>query len=743
MKRKRLFILLLMLPGIAVLPCWAQQQQRKKVAVVLSGGGAKGMAHIGVLKVLERAGIPVDIVTGTSMGSIVGGLYSIGYTADQLDSLVRAQNWTYVLSDDENLRNQSLSKREKKNTYLFQRGISLKSKKKSASAGILRGKNLAVLFRNLTNGYNDSLDFYSLPRPFACVATDIVTNTEYDFHSGVLAEAMRASMAIPGAFSPVRKGRMMLVDGGLRNNYPADIARRMGADIIIGSTVQGTPKTADDLTNTAAILGQIVDVNCKNKYDENLSITDVPIRVNTKPYGAASFTREAIDTLIHRGEEEAMRHWDELMALKARIGIPADYQVSPIACQQPQSMEKKYLVSRFNFVGTTPEDEYFIRTKFRLKDGDSIDAAHAELIATSMRVDLYYEEADYEFARNHDGYTLTFKAGARETAQIQAGTRFDTEEMAAIQIGAEVPFHTKIPAVLDITVRLGRRVKARAEIVYTPVSFTKLRLAYEYAHNDMNIYSKGSKAFNHTFNHHAVSFTPLDFNLRNFNITMSACWDYYHHDDLLAGVQYLAAGDLQKLTDDHYYSYHFQTLYDSENDAYFPTRGARFHGGYGYYTDNFTGFDGHTGFSVLDAAWRMAFALSKRLTLQPMAYGRMLFGSEIPMVVANTIGGDFFGHYVDQQMPFAGLGHMELADNHFIGLRLKAQENIYKSVFLTAKVNAAVHANRLADLFSTTMLWGAQVGGYYKSMLGPLGASLGWNNRSDRLYFYINLGYEF
>ena len=139
----------------------------------------------------------------------------------------------------------------------------------------------------------------------------------------------------------------------------------------------------------------------------------------------------------------------------------------------------------------------------------------------------------------------------------------------------------------------------------------------------------------------------------------------------------------------------------------------------------------------------MAFALSKRLTLQPMAYGRMLFGSEIPMVVANTIGGDFFGHYVDQQMPFAGLGHMELADNHFIGLRLKAQENIYKSVFLTAKVNAAVHANRLADLFSTTMLWGAQVGGYYKSMLGPLGASLGWNNRSDRLYFYINLGYEF
>lgn len=743
MKRNLIFILILMLLAIAGLPCRAQQHQRKKVAVVLSGGGAKGMAHIGVLKVLERAGIPVDIVTGTSMGSIVGGLYSIGYTAGQLDSLVRVQDWSYVLSDNENLRNQSLSERRKKNTYFFQRGISRKSRKKSASAGILRGKNLAVLFRNLTDGYNDSLDFNSFPRPFACVATDIVTNTEYDFHSGVLAEAMRASMAIPGAFSPIRKGEMMLVDGGLRNNYPADIARQMGADIIIGSTVQGAPKTADDLTNTAAILSQIVDVNCKNKYDENLAITDVPIRVNTKPYGAASFTREAIDTLIRRGEEEAMKHWDELMALKARIGIPEDYQVSPIAYQQPQSMNRKFPVSLINFVDMTPEDEYFIRTKFRLKDGDSVDVAQAELITTSMRMDLYYEEADYEFVKSHGTYILNLEAGARKTAQLHAGARFDTEEMAALQVGAEVPFHTKVPAVLDMTLRLGRRVKGRAEIIYKPVSFTKLRLAYEYAHNDISIYSEGSKAFNHTFNHHAINFTPLDLNIRNFNITMSARWDYYHHDDLLAGVQFLADGGLQKLTDDHYYSYHFQTLYDSEDDAYFPSRGARFHAGYGYYTDNFTGFDGHAGFSVVDAAWRMSFAFSKRFAFQPMAYGRLLFGSEIPLVMANAIGGNFFGHYVGQQMPFAGLGHMELADNHFIGLQLKAQENIYRSIFLTAKVNAAVHANRLADLFSNTMLWGAQVSGYYKTMLGPLGASLGWNNRSDRPYFYINLGYEF
>lgn len=190
-------------------------------------------------------------------------------------------------------------------------------KRNQNDGGIIKGKNLAELFQKLCAGYTDSLDFSKdLPIPFACVATNIIDNSEVDFHSGCLPQAMRASMAIPAAFSPVRVGDMVLVDGGLRNNYPADIAREMGADIIIGVTVQGDPKMANDMVRTMSILSQIIDVNCKNKYDENLTITDVPIRVNTTGYGAASFSANAIDTLIRRGEEEAMKHWDELIKLK-------------------------------------------------------------------------------------------------------------------------------------------------------------------------------------------------------------------------------------------------------------------------------------------------------------------------------------------------------------------------------------------------------------------------------------------
>ena len=321
MKKILLLLIAMMMTGVADAQSVGPVVNRKKVAVVLSGGGAKGMAHIGALKVIERAGIPIDIITGTSMGSIVGGLYAIGYNANSLDSMVRVQDWSYVITDKEDMTKQSLADRKKQNTYVFTRGITI-GKRNYNDGGIIQGKNLAELFQQLCVGFTDSLDFSrDLPIPFACVATNVIDNSEYVFHGGRLPIAMRASMAIPAASSPVRIGDMVLVDGGLKNNYPADIARQMGADIVIGVTVQGDPKNADEIGGTMSILSQIIDVNCKNKYDDNLAITDVHMQVDTKGYNAASFSAAAIDTLIRRGDEEAMKHWDELMALKKRIGI--------------------------------------------------------------------------------------------------------------------------------------------------------------------------------------------------------------------------------------------------------------------------------------------------------------------------------------------------------------------------------------------------------------------------------------
>jgi NTE family protein len=179
MEKSIIFAIALML--CSMVSAQEENQTRKKVAVVLSGGGAKGMAHIGVLKVLEKAGIPVDIVTGTSMGSIIGGLYAIGYNANALDSLVRVQDWSYVITDREDMRNQSLSDRRKQYTYVYSTGMTI-GKRDLNAGGFIKGKNLAELFQQLCNGYTDSLDFSKdLPIPFACVATDIIDNSERIF----------------------------------------------------------------------------------------------------------------------------------------------------------------------------------------------------------------------------------------------------------------------------------------------------------------------------------------------------------------------------------------------------------------------------------------------------------------------------------------------------------------------------------------------------------------------------------
>ena len=723
---------------------------RKKVAVVLSGGGAKGMAHIGVLKVLEQAGIPVDIVTGTSMGSIIGGLYAIGYNANSLDSMVRVQDWGYVITDKEDLCNQSLRDLKKQYTYIYSTGLTFGKHNKQAG-GIIKGKNLAELFQQLCTGFTDSLDFSrDLRIPFACVATDIITNNEVDFHSGRLPQAMRASMAIPAAFSPVRIGDKVLVDGGLKNNYPADLAREMGADIIIGVTVQGAPKSAEDMGGTMSIISQIVDVNCKNKVEENLAITDLHLQVDTKGYGSASFSPAAIDTLIRRGEEEAMRHWDQIVALKQRIGI--DEAFRPVIHQplRPQVMTEKQRVTSYTFENMTPQAERFLRQKFHLKDqassasdgssdGNYIDAALMQQLTTSMRVDLFYQTAECHLVPDGDGVRVILSAGERKSVQLYAGVRYDTEEYAAVQLDLDVPLKAAIPINTDITLRLGKRMMARGELTVHPRSVIRPALIYTFRRNDVDIYLEGDRDYNIRYNQSQAEIIPISHDLRHFNIQYGLRWDYMHYRNLLGTENAIKS----TLKNKHYFSYHARVNFNSEDNWNFPTRGARFRAEYSYLTDNFAKLDDKPGMSEVNANWRMSFAMNSRFTLQPMFYGRLLFGTVVPPAFGNTIGGEWFGHYVEQQMPFAGVGNLEYVGHQFVAAQLQAQQRIGGKSFVLLRIAGAQQSDHLKQLFDTRTLIGGQLAFYYNTIVGPVGASVGYSNRTKEPYFYLNLGYEF
>ena len=724
-------------------------QGRKKVAVVLSGGGAKGMAHIGVLKVLEKAGIPVDIVTGTSMGSIIGGLYAIGYNANALDSMVRKQDWSYVVTDKEDLRRQSLSDRQKQNTYFFTTGMTI-GKRDTNAGGIIKGKNLAELFQQLCTGYTDSLDFSKdLRIPFACVATNIIDNSEVVFHSGRLPQAMRSSMAIPAAFSPVRIGDKVLVDGGLKNNYPADVAREMGAEVIIGVTVQGAPKTAEDLGGTMSILSQIIDVNCKNKYDENLAMTDLHLQVDTKGYNSASFSAVAIDTLVRRGEELAMQHWDDIIALKKRIGIDESFRPVIYHPLRPHVMTEKLHVTEYTFENMTPPAERFLRQKFHLNSNDSIDAKLEQEITTSMRVDLFYQTAECRLVPEDDGVRVILSAGNRKSIQLHAGARYDSEEYAAVQVNLEVPFKTSIPLNADLTLRLGKRLRARGEITVHPRGFTRPTLSYTFHRNDVDVYVKGKRGYSILYNQFQAEFLPINFDLRHFNLRMGLRWDFMHYRNMLGSD----TSRQFKLKNEHFFSYRGRLNYNSEDNWYFPTRGAQFHAEYAYVTNDFTklnvrAVDGtklgkSSGMNEVSADWRMSFTMGSRFTIQPMVYGRLLFSGTYPPVLGNTIGGNWFDHYIDKQMPFAGIGNLEYVGHHFIAAQLQAQQRIADNNYILLRVVGAQQSDKIKEIFDHKSLLGAQIAYYYNTMFGPVGASLGYSNRTEKLNFFLNIGYEF
>lgn len=650
------------------------QKNRPKVAVVLSGGGAKGVAHIGALKVIEEAGIPIDIICGTSMGSLVGALYCVGYSTDFLDSLVRSQDWGALLSDRIDPSYLTLRQREEQNTYAVIRGL---GGNQPQGGGLIRGRNLNMLFRRLCAGYLDSISFDSLPIPFACVATDIVTNKEIIFHSGRLIQAMRASMAIPGVFTPVRMGNMVLVDGGLRNNYPADVARAMGADIVIGISVQDLMTRSEDINDVGAVMGQLISINSRNKFTDNIKLSDIFIHVDVSGYSAASFTNASIDTLLRRGEEATRSLWDQLIALRNRNHIDS---VVAQGLHEPLPIPE------------TPNDE----------------------VAQSFRI--------------------------ASTPIASAGFRFDTEEMGALQINVKLPLHTRLHSGLAGTLRLGKRFMVRGEAsILTHRRGFNPTLSFTFRNNDLDIYTDGTRTYNVRYRQYTADFTPLDLRLQRYTLHAGLRWDHYdYYGQLLA-----ASGNIPALDDANYFSYHASADLNTENDWYFPSRGTRFHAAYAYRTTNLYNLDGEMGLSDITVHWRINLPLSHNWSLQPMLYTRLLLKDEIPLAFSNFVGGNNFGLIVEQQLPLSGVGHLELTDRHLAAIQLQLQLHLLKNHYIHLRATAAYTTNDIAQYAADGLILGIQAAYNYNTMIGPLGARIGYSTLTRQPYIYFNIGHYF
>lgn len=714
--------------------------QRKKVALVLSGGGAKGTAHIGALKVLEQANIPIDMIVGTSMGALMGGLYSIGYNADMLDSLVRVQDWTFLLSDKIDTREMNIIQREKRNTYLLSFALNNIGKLSIGKPGFIKGKNLANLFSKLTLGYHDSIDFNSLPIPFSCVATDIVKFEEIDFHSGNLATAMRASMSIPAVFTPVKMDSMILVDGGLKNNFPVDVAKQMGADIIIGVSVQNEMnKSPEYFNSTFAVLNQLMDVNTQAKTDENISQCDVFIKVDITGYSAASFNLEAINELIKRGEKATNDHWQELMGLREKIGITDEEDVLRPKPYRMQNQRIRMKISEVNFVNVDNKDQSFLKDKFNLKSGGTTTIDSIEKAMTALRSRLFYNDVSYQIKYLKDGYGINIETEGKKTAELWLGVRFDNEEKVSMQISGLAPVNFIFPMMLQGTLRLGKRTMFSIESMFNTTQLYTFSLSYVFRRQDLNIYYHANRDLNPNYTQHQMDFKLANITARNFLLDVFVRWDYFRYGDVLYGLKSKSA----YLPTSHLWSYHGKLSYDNTDSKYFATKGSKRSIEYALYTDNFYKYSSHAPLHTLSYLFLKNFDLKHNYILETMLYGRSIYGKDMPTVLANCFGGEYFSHYVEQQIPFAGVDNIEIVENNIAALQFTLRKQFLKNNYVSLSASLGYKDDKLKDLFSESPLWGTRLSYSYNSIIGPLGASVGYSNRTKEPYLFVNIGYEF
>ena len=778
----------------------AAYAQRPKVALVLSGGGAKGAAHVGVLKVLEEYEIPIDMIAGTSMGALIGGLYAVGNTTAELDSLLTSQDWNSVITGSARREESNFEKRSDAAKYLVQIpfGIDLSSalgRRGGPDAGddaqlpppaedpdfigpplppkpetepidllhlapegvasgmiplaLMAGQNIYNLLSDCTVGYHDECDFSDLPIPFACVAVDLVSGKEIVFNKGILPKALRASMAIPGVFAPVKTGDMVLVDGGVKNNFPVDVAHAMGADIIIGVTLSNDADQ-NNLDDVGSMLTKVITVSLSNKTDAEIADTDILIEPDITGYGTMSFANESLRILIDNGEKAAREAAPKLVELKeflaAREAENAQVFVGPMPAER-QSIKATKLtdtitVSSIKFVGINEKEEAYVRRQFPVKTDTPISISDIEQAANELYATKAYTSVVYSLSGEKSPFDLTMTMVPNRNNRLGMGLRFDSEEMATVLMDVGINYNRLYGHRFGISARLTNQYRLEANYSYLNRGLTKLDLTYRLKHYDMPILNTGSQRLQ------TMDYLQRDIvlglstdGMRRAHMQTGLNLNFFkYRTDLNLPIPYTAYNmDAGRHA---FFGPYLDIAIDNRDNANFPHRGVQLNTNVAYVADM---VEEDIYSPILDASfsfnWTTSF--SKRFAMTPFLYARALIGNDIPVILMNTIGGTQAGRYSDHQTPFYGAtGALPAGPMLAVG-GVDFRYNIYKSHYARLTANCVQDGESFVNFVESSPRYGFRLGYAFDFMFGPIEFDLNWNNVDKRFGAYLSIGYWF
>lgn len=750
------------------------RKHRPTVALVLSGGGAKGAAHVGVIEYIEELGIPVDMVLGTSMGGLVGGLYALGYTVPEMDSLVRNMDWNWALSDKLSREYVSYSDSKYKEKYLlaipfyYERDyykMKLADEHRfddirrhevlhigadneggadmlknnllgSLPSGYIYGQNVSNLISSLTIGYQDSTDFQSFPIPFACVATDMVSGKAKIWHSGKMNTAMRSTMSIPGIFAPVRTEGMVLVDGGMRDNYPTALAREMGADIIIGVDLSQDKRSYMQVNNIGDIIGQGIDMLGMDAFEKNVQIPDVKIKPYLPEYNMMSFSKQAIDTIIVRGRQAAEAQ-DSLLRMVA-VKTAGTYKAE----HKPKAFDfhaDSLMIDEIEIKGVLAKEKLLLMDRMNLVPGQKISREGLDDMVARIYGTHCYDYVTYELLGSEEPFKLVINCKKGPVHQLGIGVRADTEEIVSVLVNLGINVHRLHGHSFDLTGKISANPYVQAKWSYDVPQIPTVNASASFRWTNMGMLNFGTNNLSLNF-----------FNARQEVYLSNMKWKFLDvrgglRNDIfnirnIKSSQIIDDYDTSNLSND-FVSLFVDGRTDTFDDGYFPTKGVNAGVSYAW---TFAGIpDMIHNFHTLQADAKVVVPGSDGFAFIPSFNCRFLMGRDIPLAYFNAIGGSLPGRFVDQQLPFIGVTNLVAMENIMTMFRTDFRFTLARNHYLTGIINYVRSSDTFMEYGKGMGNFGAGVEYSFDTIFGPFSANIHWSDFTGKVGMYLSAGFNF
>ena len=732
MKKQIFFFFILISFGIL------SQNKQPKIGLVLSGGGAKGFAHIGVLKEIDKAGIQLDYIGGTSMGAIIAGLYAVGYSANQIEEIVIKTDFLSLLRDVLPRSSETFFEKEfGEKTVLT---LPVNEGRVGLPKGISKGQNVLNLLFELFDSVDGYQDFSKLSTPFFCIATDVENGSPVILENGSLPMALRASGSFPSLLNPVHIGDKLLVDGGIANNFPVSVIKDKGIDIVIGVDVEGKLFQKDKINSVVALLNQIMSYQMYSKTDEEIKQLDVYIHPDIQDYTVVDFGKK--DEILEKGNIEAKKYTKIFKEI-------ADKQIVKRKRKTIQFSSKKVLISSIGINGDKNYTRAYILGKLNIKEGDSLSRNDITKKIYLLSATRNYDRIEYNLVEKNDkSYLLDFKVKeSNENANLKIGVHYDLLYKSSVLATYNQKHLIKDNDLFSFDMILGDNLR------YNLSYFVDNGFYISYGFRSRYNHFRSNSKFNQTANLPSASSINLSYSditnqgffQTTFNRKFALGLGLEHKWVRAASATLATTVNPNGLIDrSNYYNVFGYLKLDTYNKRYFATKGYFADLNFKWYMASSDYNNNFRMFSQGKGTIGFAASFNDRFTFQHTNEAGFTFGNPTSNIFDFYLG-DYNQNYINTFVSLYGYEFAALSNNSFVksqfDFRYRVGERHYFSVIANyARLEENVFEN--IDLFNNIKS-GYALGYSYDSFLGPIELKYSWSPDTKKSHWLFNLGFWF